>query len=483
MTLSGCGAVPALAEAILVPQQEDEPQSGPPLPPVFGPDAARDAALAYVRDQYNSTAPGSDRIWVGGEIQSDVMVGSSVFQYVSDRWSIRISYPLVAPEATIYTVDLQETPQGFVWDGLVDAYGQVATTAVSDSEPTVTPEITDPAPSDPPVIGTLTYQDDKFNVAMEYPADWSLTEVSAGVGSDARALRFQKGTWLLVVHYKLRWDPITFGGGLPAGDVIDRGWTTLFGRSVPKHFVVYDGKDKVLFYGDRFEDLEAYIRLDADFGGSTDYYTVDIPDHIIDQAENIVANIIRTGPPISPPVPTPTPILPTPTQAPAPCNAISFQGDLTIQDGTVFGPNADFIKTWRLKNIGSCSWNTDYDLIFVEGDQMDAAKAISLPEKIRPGERLDISVNLTSPSKRGEYRGYWMLRSGDGEWFGYGKAANKPFWVDIEVVVPEADYQYDFALNLCAATWRSEEMRLPCPGYSTSQEGFAQVLRKPKLEN
>ena len=68
-------------------------------------------------------------------------------------------------------------------------------------------------------------------------------------------------------------------------------------------------KIKFCFYGDRLEDLEADIRLDADFGGSTDYYTVDIPDHIIDQAENIVANIIRTGPPISPPVPTPTPIL------------------------------------------------------------------------------------------------------------------------------------------------------------------------------
>jgi hypothetical protein len=483
MILSACGAVPALAGAVPVPQPEDEPQSEPFLPPVFGPDAARDAALAYVRDQYSSSAPGSDRIWVGSETQTDAMVGSSVFQYISDQWSIRVSYPLVAPQATIYTVALREKSPGFVWEGLVDAYGQAATTAVSGSELTMIPEITDPAPSNPPVIGTLTYRDDKYKIAMEYPADWSLTEVSAGVGSDAKALRLQKGTWFLVVHYKLLWDQITFGGGLPVGDVIDRGWTTLLGRSVPKHYVVYNGKDKVLFYGDRFEDLEVYIRLDADFGGNTDYYAVDIPDHIVDEAVNIVANIIRTGPPISPPVPTPTLIPPTPTPVPVPCNAISFQADLTIQDGTVFAPNADFIKTWRVKNIGSCSWNTDYDLVFVEGDQMDAAKAITLPENIRPGERLDISVTLTSPSKRGEYRGYWMLRSGDGEWFGYGKAANKPFWVDIEVVVPEGDYKYDFALNLCAATWRSEALRLPCPGYSTSQEGFAQVLRKPKLEN
>jgi hypothetical protein len=174
---------------------------------------------------------------------------------------------------------------------------------------------------------------------------------------------------------------------------------------------------------------------------------------------------------------------PTPTPIPVPCNVISFQADLTIKDGTIFAPNADFNKTWRLKNIGSCNWSTNYDLVFVEGNQMNGAKAISLPEKIRPGESLDISVKLTSPPKAGEYRGYWMLRSGDGEWFGYGNAANKPFWVDIEVVDSTGNYKYDFALNLCAATWRSEDMRLPCPGYTTSREGFAQLLTEPKLEN
>ncbi len=249
---------------------------------------------------------------------------------------------------------------------------------------------------------------------MEYPAAWSLTEVSSGVGHDAKALRLQKGTWVLEIHYKFRWDNVSFGGGLPVGDVVDRGWVTLVGRSIPNHFVVYDGKDKVMFFGDRFEDLEFYIRLEADFSGNTDYYAVDIPDHIVDEATNIVANIMRTGQPVSPPVPTPTQLPPTPTPVPVPCNAVSFQADLTIQDGTVFAPNADFTKIWRLKNIGSCSWTSSYDLVFVEGSRMDGKKALALPEKIRPGETLDISIELTSPANAGDYRGYWMLRSGDG---------------------------------------------------------------------
>ncbi len=48
---------------------------------------------------------------------------------------------------------------------------------------------------------------------------------------------------------------------------------------------------------------------------------------------------------------------------------------------------------------------------------------------------------------------------------------------------PEGDYEYDFALNFCAATWRSDDMRLPCPGYTTSNEGFVQLLQDPKLES
>lgn len=181
--------------------------------------------------------------------------------------------------------------------------------------------------------------------------------------------------------------------------------------------------------------------------------------------------------------PTPTPRPPTPTPVPVPCNAAIFQADLTILDGTKFAPGVRFKKTWRLKNIGACTWTTGYDLVFVEGARMDGKKAIALPETIRPGEALDISVNLTSPDKPGKYRGYWMFRSQDGQWFGIGSAANQAFWVEIKVLESRTDYAYDFALNFCAATWRSGDMRLPCPGYSTSREGFTVLLDSPRLEN
>jgi len=477
--LSACGVVPIIGSVI--PIAKPEVDSTVTLPPVFGPEAARDAALEFLQLNFGGSAPSPELIWVAGQDLTNGIIGSSTVLYSSGGWRIRVAFPVVAPDATIYNIKVEG--EAFAWEGLINAYRQVATTSVSNLEPTDIPNILNPTPVDPPVIGTLYYRDDFHKVAMEYPADWSLTEIYPGVGSEAKALRLQKGNWILIIHYKFRWDNISFGGGLPAGDIVDRGWVTLLGRSVPNHFVVYDGKDKVMFYGDRFEDLEFYIRLNADFSGGTDYYGVEIPDHIGNEAINIVANIMRTGAPVSPQVATPTLIPPTPTPVPVPCNAVSFQADLTIQDGTVFAPNADFTKTWRLKNIGSCSWTNSYDLVFVEGSRMEGKKVLALDEKIRPGETLDISIELTSPVNPGDHRGYWMLRTDDGRWFGYGAAANKAFWVDITVVNPSGNFEYDFALNFCAATWRSDDMRLPCPGFKTSNEGFAQLLHNPKLEN
>jgi hypothetical protein len=186
--------------------------------------------------------------------------------------------------------------------------------------------------------------------------------------------------------------------------------------------------------------------------------------------------------PTQTPLPTRTP-LPTPTPKPLPCNAAQFVSDVTVKDGTIFATEAEFTKTWRLKNVGTCTWTTAYDLVFADGERMDGKKAVALPEKVKPGETVDVSINLTAPRKADDYRGYWMLRSDNGEWFGLGEDADKAFWVDIIVVKPSGDYVYDFAVNLCSAIWRSEERRLPCPGATTEEDGFVSLLETPNLEN
>jgi hypothetical protein len=142
-----------------------------------------------------------------------------------------------------------------------------------------------------------------------------------------------------------------------------------------------------------------------------------------------------TATPTSTSTPSPSP---TPTVTTIPCNRASFVSDVTIPDGTKLEPDEGFTKTWRLKNTGSCTWNSDYDLVFDHGDSMDGPAAQQLTGgSVAPNQNVDVSVNLNAPSDEGDYKGYYKLRDKDGVIFGIGPNADVAFWVDIEVKEPD----------------------------------------------
>jgi len=43
---------------------------------------------------------------------------------------------------------------------------------------------------------------------------------------------------------------------------------------------------------------------------------------------------------------------------------------VTVPDGWLITPGLVFKKTWRLKNIGTCTWTRNYSLVFAGGEQM-----------------------------------------------------------------------------------------------------------------
>src|SRR5688572_18810473 len=53
-------------------------------------------------------------------------------------------------------------------------------------------------------------------------------------------------------------------------------------------------------------------------------------------------------------------VLSTATNTPVPCNQASFVSDVTIPDNTSITVNDGFTKTWKLKNVGSCTWTSGY---------------------------------------------------------------------------------------------------------------------------
>lgn len=81
----------------------------------------------------------------------------------------------------------------------------------------------------------------------------------------------------------------------------------------------------------------------------------------------------------------------------------------TIVDGTRFAPNATFNMTWRLQNTGSTTWNTNYSFRFWGGDQLGAPRSVQLTQEVAPGETIDITVPMRTPSRVGEYRSRWVM--------------------------------------------------------------------------
>jgi hypothetical protein len=191
----------------------------------------------------------------------------------------------------------------------------------------------------------------------------------------------------------------------------------------------------------------------------------------------------ETPQPTATPLPTATPVPPTPTATPIPCNWASFVRDVQISDGDIIKAGTTFTKTWRLQNIGSCTWTRDYALVFVSGAQMDATSRIWLDTQVRPGEVVDISVQMKAPLNAGDYTGYWQLRDKDGVNFGVGGNAGQAFWIKIRVTVP-TKIVFNLSENYCSAEWRNRVEEVSCPGETSDVEsGFVLVLSEPSLEN
>ena len=166
------------------------------------------------------------------------------------------------------------------------------------------------------------------------------------------------------------------------------------------------------------------------------------------------------------------------------CDWAQFIADVTVPDGTPFAPGAVFTKTWRLKNIGSCTWTTTYALVFDTGSMMGGPSSVNLPSNVAPGQTVDISINLTAPGSGGHYIGYWKFKNASGVLFGIGSTTNKSWWVEINVSgSTSAGVAYDFAANYCSATWYSIQGNLPCPGSDGDSRGFVLKVNQPQLEN
>lgn len=164
------------------------------------------------------------------------------------------------------------------------------------------------------------------------------------------------------------------------------------------------------------------------------------------------------------------------------CDAAEFLSDVTYPDGSIVARNSTFVKIWRIKNVGTCSWTTSYALVFFNGDAMSAPSAVALAGNVAPGQYIEIPVTLKSPNTDGNFAGYWKLRNASGSLFGIGAQADTAFWVKIKVAGPTY-VAYNFAEQYCQADWSNGNNALPCPGIDGDSKGYVIKLNAPKMEN
>jgi hypothetical protein len=92
-------------------------------------------------------------------------------------------------------------------------------------------------------------------------------------------------------------------------------------------------------------------------------------------------------------------------------------------------PDTPFTKTWRFRNEGTMPWPQEVTLMFISkinGDQMGAPEFVPVNKVVMPGEEIDVSVHMVSPSRAGHYQAYFRLCYGP-------KKFGQRVWIKINV--------------------------------------------------
>lgn len=102
------------------------------------------------------------------------------------------------------------------------------------------------------------------------------------------------------------------------------------------------------------------------------------------------------------------------------CDSLSYNVatvDVTVPDNSVMTPGQEFIKTWKVKNNGSCPWGAGYVLAYAGYANQMSGQFIALTEVVQPDQEVELSVQFSAPDAAGEYLSAWTMRNPAGVTF------------------------------------------------------------------
>ena len=127
---------------------------------------------------------------------------------------------------------------------------------------------------------------------------------------------------------------------------------------------------------------------------------------------------IGTQPSVPGALPTITSLVVLNTPAAAVCMNSAFIADVTYPDGTGVKQNANLAKVWSIQNTGTCTWDDGFSLQPITGDAKGTWLIDEKKEFVKPDEIVEIRIDITTPSKSGEWGGCWKMLGDNGQYFG-----------------------------------------------------------------
>lgn len=133
-----------------------------------------------------------------------------------------------------------------------------------------------------------SYVNEQYGFSFDPPGDYAIE------GWENYTL-FKRDGYVLFIGYKQADEDIPpFRTGMPAGEFEDGGTIEVWGQQVTKSLLVYEGKVKLVQYGDVIEidNLQLFIWLESE---SDDYAAVEIPAELIAEVDRIVSSFALTS--------------------------------------------------------------------------------------------------------------------------------------------------------------------------------------------
>ena len=90
----------------------------------------------------------------------------------------------------------------------------------------------------------------------------------------------------------------------------------------------------------------------------------------------------------------------------------------TIPSGSRLNPGERFVKTWNIKNTGTCDWNREFKITYVGGYDFQGADTTRIRQGVTAESTIEVSMSIDAPNDPDNYSSYWQIATDEGVLFG-----------------------------------------------------------------